>query len=56
MNRQKIYWTPVAIESLKETKTFIFNQWNAKVAADFLDGIDAVIEIIKINPQIALRF
>lgn len=53
MSQQKVYWTPVAIESLKSTKEFISKQWNNEVVEYFLDLIDKRILQIKANPDIA---
>lgn len=53
MSQQKVYWTPVAIKSLKETREFISKQWNQQVIDYFLDLIDKRIEQIKTNPHIA---
>ncbi|MEP2300687.1 MAG: type II toxin-antitoxin system RelE/ParE family toxin, partial [Kangiellaceae bacterium] len=53
MSQQRVYWTPVAIESLKATKKFISKQWNNEVVEYFLDLIDKRILQIQSNPEIA---
>lgn len=53
MTLQKIYWTPVAIESLREVERFLNDRWNENIVNDFLDSIDVVTEIIRHDPEIA---
>lgn len=53
MNKQKIYWTSIALDSLIEVERYIRIFWDEKVVRNFLKSIDVVIEIIRDNPQIA---
>ena len=53
MKKNRVFWTPVAIKSLEETKNFIIKHWNDQVLEYFLDLIDKRIEQVQINPRIA---
>ena len=53
MEKNRVFWTPLAIRSLKETKNFILKHWNNQVLDYFLDLIDRRIEQVQINPRIA---
>ena len=53
MAKKSVYWTPLAIESLKATADFISSQWNDPILNYFLDLIDKRIDQLKINPGIA---
>ena len=53
MKKSKVYWTPLAIKSLKETRKFILKHWDNKVLEHFLDLIDKRIEQVQISPKIA---
>jgi hypothetical protein len=53
MEKKKVYWTPVAIKSLIETKNFILKHWHKQVLEYFLDLVDKRIEQVQINPRIA---
>lgn len=53
MTLQKIYWTPIAIESLREVERFLYDRWNENIVSDFLVSIDVVTEIIRYDPKIA---
>jgi plasmid stabilization system protein ParE len=49
----KVYWTPLAIKSLEESQAFILEHWDEEILDKYLDLIDARIEDLKINPEIA---
>ncbi|MBL4586492.1 MAG: type II toxin-antitoxin system RelE/ParE family toxin [Flavobacteriales bacterium] len=53
MNVNRIFWTPTAIESLKEVQVFILNQWNIKVLNHFSDLVENRIDQLRTNPDIA---
>ena len=53
MNQKNIYWTPLAVSSLRETHNFILQHWSYKVGEHFLDLIDERIDQLKINSEIA---
>lgn len=55
MAKKKVFWTPVAIDSLRSTSEFIINLWNEGIVDNFLELIDKRIEQVQDNPEIAPR-
>ncbi|MEZ5023483.1 MAG: type II toxin-antitoxin system RelE/ParE family toxin [Chitinophagales bacterium] len=53
MSNKQIYWTPIAIDSLQETTEFVLKIWNSNVVEILLELVDARLEQIKSNPEIA---
>ena len=53
MVKIRVFWTPLAIRSLEETKKFILEHWSNQVLEFFLDLVDKRIEQVLINPEIA---
>lgn len=53
---KKVYWTPLAKESLQKTVDFISELWNEKVVEDFLDRLDHRILQVQQNPELASPF
>lgn len=53
MNVNRIFWTPIAIRSLKEVQMFILDRWNIKVLNYFSDLVDKRIDQLRINPDLA---
>lgn len=53
MRNKKIFWTPIGLESLRESKEFILKHWSRKVLEHFLDLIDKRVEQLKFNPKLA---
>lgn len=51
----KIFWTPYAKRSLRETAAFLSVQWNDDIIDSFLALIDKRLDQVKINPEIAPR-
>ena len=50
-----IFWTPIGLASLKESKKFILKHWNEKVLEHFLNLVDKRIEQLLSNPELAPR-
>lgn len=55
MTRPTIFWTPIGIESLRETVHFLSETWNEEIIDRFFLLIDEKIEIIQRNPEIGLK-
>ena len=53
MNSIKIFWTPIGLESLKESESFILQHWNQKVLEHFLTLVDKRINQLASNPKLA---
>ncbi len=53
MSTKKIFWTPIGLESLKESQSFILKHWNQKVLEHFLNLIDKRINQLIANPKLA---
>ncbi len=53
MNTKKIFWTPIGLESLKESQSFILKHWNQTVLEHFLNLIDKRINQLIANPKLA---
>lgn len=50
---KKVFWTPIARDSLQEAVDFLSEQWNEEVVDDFLDRLDHRIVQIQQNPELA---
>ncbi len=53
---KRVFWTPLAKESLQETVDFIGKRWNENIVDDFLDRLDHRISQIQQNPELAPPF
>ncbi len=53
MNSRKIFWTPIGLESLKESQAFILKHWNQKVLEHFLNLVEKRIDQLIANPKLA---
>ncbi|MEQ8908717.1 MAG: hypothetical protein RIC95_05965 [Vicingaceae bacterium] len=53
---KKVVWTPVALESLAQTKDFLDKVWNDEVIDSFLNKLDHRINQIRKNPELAPSF
>ncbi len=53
MSSKEIYWTPIAVESLKEVTDFATKVWNLDIVDIILELIDLRLEQLKSNPLIA---
>ena len=53
MSKQKVLWTPIGLNSLKEIQSFILEHWNEQVLEHFLDLVDRRIEQLRLNPKLA---
>lgn len=53
MSSKKIFWTPIGLESLKESQAFVLKHWNQKVLEHFLNLIDKRVEQLMLNPELA---
>ncbi|MEM9686192.1 MAG: type II toxin-antitoxin system RelE/ParE family toxin [Bacteroidota bacterium] len=49
----KVFWTPYARRSLRETIDFLSDQWNSEVIDSFLILIDERLAQVKANPEMA---
>ena len=52
---QKVYWTSIALFSLKEVNGFILSHWNNEISHHFLDSVDSIIELLIKNPNIGSK-
>lgn len=50
---KEVFWTPLALNSLKQTEKFIRKVWNQKVVDEFYDLLDFRIHQIQKNPNLA---
>lgn len=55
MTRPSIFWTPIGIDSLRETGNFLSETWNDEIIDRFFLLIDEKIELIQRNPEIGSR-
>lgn len=46
-----IHWSDLAREDYWKNIEYLLSDWTEKEARDFIEKVDAVIEIIKTNPQ-----
>ena len=60
---KKIIWSPLAEQDLYEITNFLFENWNAKTANQFISLVDHLVEHIsknhklfpEINPELKVR-
>lgn len=55
MTRPTTFWTPIAIESLREVINFLSITWNDEIIDRFFLLIDEKIDLIQRNPEIGLK-
>ncbi len=53
MRNNRIVWTPIAINSLREIKKFVLEQWSQDVLDYLLDLVDKRIHQLRSNPEMA---
>lgn len=48
----QILWSEDAVNDYHENIEYLLKEWSEKVASQFIDEVDVVLEIIKLNPKI----
>jgi plasmid stabilization system protein ParE len=48
----QILWSEDAVNDYHENIEYLLKEWSEKVASQFIDEVDVVLEIIKLNPEI----